>query len=172
MSPCRGRALPLRMSETRQLQLVVGASAGGHATELQILLDAAAGLWPVEPSAYVTTMQIAAGTFAGRGKPVFIIGECDRDKPLQAIAVALRTLCLAIRLRPDAVVTTGSMPLAMFCAWAKLLGARIVWVDSIAQIDKLSASGGLMRRIADLCLAQWPDVAARYENVEYAGEVL
>jgi len=153
-------------------KLIVGASAGGHATELLILLDAAQGIWPIEPSVYITTMQIAAEGFAKRGKPVHVIGECDRRKPLQAIAVLFRTLWLAIQERPDAVVTTGSMPLAIFCLWAKLLGAKIVWIDSVAQCEEMSASGKLMRRVADLCLVQWADVAARVTNVEYAGEVL
>jgi UDP-N-acetylglucosamine:LPS N-acetylglucosamine transferase len=157
---------------TREVKLVVGASAGGHATELHILLDAARGIWPLEPSAYVTTMHIEAEGFAKHGKPVHVIGECDRRKPLQVVFVLFRTLWLAIQERPDVVVTTGSMPLAMFCAWAKLLGAKIVWIDSVAQIDEMSFSGKLMRRVADLCLAQWPDVAARNANVEYAGEVL
>lgn len=156
----------------RELKLVVGASAGGHSTELLILLNAARGIWPVEPSVYITTMHIAAEGFARHGKPVHVIGECDRSKPLQVIAVLFRTLWLAIQERPDAVVTTGSMPLAMFCVWAKLLGAKIVWIDSVAQVDEMSVSGRLMQRVADLCLVQWPDVAARNANVEYAGEVL
>jgi UDP-N-acetylglucosamine:LPS N-acetylglucosamine transferase len=156
----------------RAVKLMVGASAGGHANELQILLEAARGLWPFEPAGYVTTMEITAQGFIKYGKPVHVIGESDRRKPLQAVAVLWRTLRLALRERPDAVVTTGSMPLAIFCLWSKLLGARIVWIDSVAQIEHLSLSGRLMRRVADLCLAQWPDVAARYPNVEYAGEVL
>lgn len=160
------------MRATADFKLVVGASAGGHATELLILLDAARGMWPVEPAAYITTMQIAAAGFAQRGKPVHVIGECDRRKPLQALAVLFRTLWLAIKVRPDAVVTTGSMPLALFCLWAKLLGAKIVWIDSVAQCDEMSTSGKLMRRVADLCLVQWADLAARVGGVEYAGEVL
>jgi UDP-N-acetylglucosamine:LPS N-acetylglucosamine transferase len=154
------------------VKLIVGASAGGHANELQILLEAARGVWPVEPAGYVTTMAITAQGFMKYGRPVHVIGESDRRKPLQAVAVLFRTLGVALRERPDAVVTTGSMPLAIFCIWCKLLGARIVWIDSVAQIDHMSLSGRLMRRVADLCLAQWPDVAARYAGVEYAGEVL
>ncbi len=159
-------------SAKRPLKLIVGASAGGHANELQLLLDAARGIWPVEPAAFVTTMEITAQGFARHGKPVHVIGESDRRKPLQALAVLARTLRLASRERPDVVVTTGSMPLAVFCIWAKLFGARIVWIDSVAQIEHMSLSGRVMRRVADLCLAQWPDVAARYPGVEYAGEVL
>lgn len=154
------------------MKLVVGASAGGHANELQILLRHAQGAWPAQPVAYVTTMAIAASAFDTGGCPVHVIGECDRRKPLQAVAVLGRTLRLALRERPDVVVTTGSLPLALFCVWAKLLGAKVVWIDSVAQIEALSGSGRLMRRVADLCLAQWPAVAARYPGVEYAGEVL
>ncbi|WP_298233753.1 hypothetical protein [uncultured Azohydromonas sp.] len=154
------------------MKLVVGASAGGHANELQILLRHAQGLWPAQPAAYITTMEIAASGFDTGGRPVHVIGECDRRKPFQAVAVLGRTLGLAWKLRPDVVVTTGSMPLALFCIWSKLLGAKVVWIDSVAQIEALSVSGRLMRRVADLCLAQWPAVAARYRGVEYAGEVL
>lgn len=157
---------------TPPLKLFVGASAGGHANELQILLNAAREIWPVEPAAYVTTLEITAQGFAKHGKPVHVIGESDRRKPLQAVAVLWRSLALALRQRPDVVITTGSMPLAIFCLWSKLLGARIVWIDSVAQIEEMSMSGRMMRRVADLCLAQWPDVAARYPNVEYAGEVM
>ena len=161
-----------RLKPISEFKLVVGASAGGHAAELTILLDSAIGVWPVEPSSYVTTMQIAAAGFAQRSKPVYVIGECDRRKPLQIVAVLFRAFKLAARLRPDAVVTTGSMPLALFCIWAKLFGAKIVWIDSVAQCDEMSASGKLMRRIADLCLVQWPDLAAQLSGVEYVGEVL
>ena len=156
----------------RKATLVVGASAGGHANELDILLRAAKSVWPIQPDVYVTTLQLAASGFAKHGKPVFIVGESDRRKPLQSIAVIVRTFFLALKLRPQAVVTTGSMPLAIFCIWAKLFGAKIVWVDSVAQIEHMSSSGRVMRRFADLCLVQWPEVAAQYPGVEYAGEVL
>ena len=157
----------------RPIRLVAGASGGGHANELIRLLDVAEGrLWSVDPVAYVTTLDITAEAFALRGRPVHVIGESDRKKPLQAILVFARAAALAFRLRPDVVVTTGSMPLALFAICAKLIGARVVWIDSVAQIDELSLSGRVMRHVADLFLAQWPDVAAKYANVEYAGEVL
>jgi len=137
------------------------------------LPDAAEGrIWPVDPIAYVTTMAITTERFAERGKPVYVIGESDRKKPLQAVGVFYRAMRLAMKLRPDLVVTTGSMPLALFAICCKALGSQVVWIDSIAQIEGLSLSGRVMRHVADLCLAQWPDVAAKYSNVEYAGEVL
>jgi UDP-N-acetylglucosamine:LPS N-acetylglucosamine transferase len=157
----------------RPLKFIAGASAGGHANELLLLLEVAEGrLWPIAPTAYVTTMEITATAFASRGKPVYVIGESDRKKAFRAIGVFFRACFLALRLRPDLIVTTGSMPLAMFAICSKLCGARVVWIDSIAQIEELSLSGRVMRHVADLCLAQWPEVAAKYPDVEYAGELL
>jgi UDP-N-acetylglucosamine:LPS N-acetylglucosamine transferase len=154
------------------LKLFVGASAGGHANELEILLQAVGESWPVKPYAFVTTLQITAQGFARHGKPVHVIGEADRRKPLEALRVLGRSFMLAWREKPDVVITTGSMPLAVFCTWCKLFGARIVWIDSVAQIDHMSMSGSIMRRIADLCLVQWPDLPQRYPGTEYAGELL
>jgi len=56
---------------------------------------------------------------------------------------------------------------------AKLIwGARVVWVDSIANVDHLSLSGRLVRPFADLTLTQWPALARKYKSVEYVGQVV
>jgi UDP-N-acetylglucosamine:LPS N-acetylglucosamine transferase len=155
----------------KSLKIVAGASTGGHVNELLILLDAARAVWPQMPSAYVTTMKIGVKSFAAYGKPVYVLGEADRTKPLQSLMVFWRAFRTAWRLRPDVVVTTGSMPLALFSLWSRVLGARIVWIDSVAQVERMSVSGRLAKRFASLCLVQWPGVAKTQPGVEYAGEL-
>jgi hypothetical protein len=157
--------------EKRPPVIAVGASAGGHTNELLPLLDYV-HLWPAPPAFYVTTLHILAAKYADRGGRTYVVGECDRRKILAVPTVIWRTLRCAWRERPDVVVTTGSMPLAIFCLWAKLLGAKIVWIDSIANTDGLSLSGRLARLFADLCLTQWPEVAQRLPGVEYAGQLI
>jgi hypothetical protein len=53
----------------------------------------------------------------------------------------------------------------------KKLGARTVWVDSIANAEELSMSGVLARPHASMWLSQWPAVAEA-NGAEYAGSVL
>ncbi|MEQ1814880.1 MAG: hypothetical protein ABL861_00125 [Nitrosomonas sp.] len=153
------------------MKLIAGASTGGHVNELLVLLAKASGSWPTQPAAYVTSMGIGVKSFASFGKPVHVLGEADRTKPLHSLGVLWRAFSVAWQLRPDVVVTTGSMPLALFCFWSWLLGARIVWIDSVAQVDRMSLSGRFVRLFADLCLVQWPEVAKKYRGVEYAGEL-
>ncbi len=151
-------------------KICVGASAGGHTNELLALLKAA-DRWPVKPSVYITTLDIVADSFASKGR-VYVIGECDRRHPGRALGVLMRAVRCALKERPDVVITTGSLPLAMVCFFTKLLGSKIIWIDSVAQMEDLSVSGRFVRLFADICLSQWPEVAQKYRNVEYVGEVL
>lgn len=153
------------------LRLVVGASSGGHVNELLVLLKAAKGLWPVEPFAYVTTMEISAKAFTDQGKPVIVLGEADRTKWLGIVKVGASAWHAARQLRPEVVVTTGSAPLALFCFFSYLRGARVVWIDSVAQVDRMSLSGRLIKPFASLCLVQWPNLVATHRATEYVGEL-
>lgn len=159
------------MDRTRRGEptLCVGASSGGHMTELVTLLEHRRE-WPVAPAVYVSTLDLA-DTYAGPGVRTYRVGECDRHRPLQALRSILRSVRIVHRERPSCVVTTGSLPLALFCLVAKLYGAKIIWIDSISQIDRVSVSGRLIKPFADLFFVQWPELAARYPGVRYAGEL-
>jgi UDP-N-acetylglucosamine:LPS N-acetylglucosamine transferase len=138
--------------------------------QLVRLLDNSAS-WPQQPDFYVTTLSTVAKKLEKRG-PVFVIGEANRQHPFKAALVLWRSMRVAVRERPDLVITTGSMPLAFFCFIAKRLGASIVWIDSIANIERLSVSGRFAAMFADLVLTQWPDLATPDGRVQYAGEIL
>jgi hypothetical protein len=51
-----------------------------------------------------------------------------------------------------------------------MLGARTVWLDSIANVEILSRAGRLAGPIADLWLTQWPHLASE-EGPHCAGSV-
>jgi beta-1,4-N-acetylglucosaminyltransferase len=151
------------------VKLCVGASSGGHTNELMRLLEAATW-WPA-PAVAVTTLEILRPQFEELG-PTTVIGEAHRYKPWAAVGVFVNAFRFAWKERPDVMVTTGSLPLAMVAFFVKIFGGKVVWIDSIAQMEKLSMSGSVVRRFADRCYAQWPQVADQHDNVTYAGELL
>ena len=73
--------------------------------------------------------------------------------------------------KPDIVITTGAAPGYLALRLARLIHARTVWLDSIANVDQLSLSGLKVGRYADLWLTQWPHLA-KPEGPHYAGSVL
>jgi len=74
------------------------------------------------------------------------------------------------RERPSVVVSTGAAPGYLAIRCARLMGARTLWIDSVANIEELSMSGRLASTTADLCLTQWPHLAD--ERIRYLGAVL
>jgi len=82
------------------------------------------------------------------------------------------SLYIATLAALSTVVSTGSLPLALFCLAARLFGAQIIWIDSISQIDGISSSGRLVRRFASLFLVQWPELAQRFPGTRYEGELV
>jgi hypothetical protein len=58
------------------------------------------------------------------------------------------------------------------CVLGKMSGAKVVWIDSITNTERLSLSGRLVRPFADLLLTQWQELAEKYPRVEYAGQII
>ena len=85
--------------------------------------------------------------------------------------VFARAIRILIRERPTAIVTTGSAPMLAFITLGRLIGCRTLWVDSVANSERLSSSGRLAKRIAHVCVSQWPAVA-KQENIPCWGSVL
>lgn len=102
----------------------------------------------------------------------YVVGECNRQHPFKTLAVMGKCMKIVAKEKPDVILSTGAAAGFLVCFWGKLLGAKVIWVDSIANAEKLSMSGRMIRPFADLILSQWPDVAAKYPKVEYAGELI
>ncbi|MFC7700490.1 UDP-N-acetylglucosamine--LPS N-acetylglucosamine transferase [Bradyrhizobium sp. GCM10028915] len=87
---------------------------------------------------------------------------------LKTAAQLSRIICVEM---PDVVISTGAAPGYFALRLARLVGAHTIWLDSIANVEKLSISGARIGRYADLWLTQWPHLA-RPEGPHYVGSVL
>ncbi len=143
------------------------ASAGGHLAQLRKLSLA----WRGHQAWWITTTQVVHDTLRQEGR-VYVVGECNRRRPLQVVPVLLRCMRAVSRERPNVVISTGAAAGCLTCFLAKLLGAKVVWVDSITNVKGISLSGRMVRPIADLFLVQWPELAQKYEGTEFVGAVI
>jgi UDP-N-acetylglucosamine:LPS N-acetylglucosamine transferase len=82
-----------------------------------------------------------------------------------------RALDILRKERPAAIVTTGSAPMLAFILLGRLFRCRTLWIDSIANSERLSSSGRLAKKLAHKCVTQWPEVA-KAESIECWGSVL
>jgi UDP-N-acetylglucosamine:LPS N-acetylglucosamine transferase len=135
------------------------ASAGGHLMELRRIrhvFDGMDVIWLTTDIAFAKDIAADAAA-AGAPEPVVrAVPEASlwnkRHLLHQMIAVGVALF----RLRPDVVVTTGAAPGYFAVLFGRMLGARTIFIDSIANAEELSKSGRWAGRHADLLLTQWP----------------
>lgn len=94
------------------------------------------------------------------GAPFRLIHDGNRSEKIALLRSAWSILRLLLAERPDVVISTGAAPGFFALRFARLLGMRTIWVDSVANAEELSMSGRKAGTCADLWLTQWPHLAA------------
>jgi UDP-N-acetylglucosamine:LPS N-acetylglucosamine transferase len=84
------------------------------------------------------------------------------------LPVAWRTIR---RQDPDVILSTGAALAVPFFLLGRLLGRRLVYVESLTRVERLSLSGRLVYPLADAFFVQWPQ-AARRARLRYEGSVI
>ncbi|MEM9060265.1 MAG: UDP-N-acetylglucosamine--LPS N-acetylglucosamine transferase [Pseudomonadota bacterium] len=140
-----------------QRKVLAIASQGGHWVQLRRLRAA----WDGCRTTYVCTnagyRQEVAETEPSAEFQA--IPDANMTTKLRLVLQALHVLMIVLRVRPDAIVTTGAAPGYFALRIGRMIGARTVWVDSIANGQELSLSGRKAGRYAGLWLTQWEHLA-------------
>ncbi len=146
------------------IRIMAVASGGGHWVQLQRVMPAFEG----HDVTFVTINPTYKADVPG--ERVLIVRDSTRWNKLGLIILGFQILLSLIRIRPHIVVSTGAAPGFMAIVLGRLLGAKTVWLDSIANVEEVSMSGRMVRRWAVLWLTQWPHLATD-DGPKYAGRV-
>ena len=150
---------------TAKPRLLALASGGGHWVQLQRLRPA----FEAFDTAYVSMFDSYEEMVAPAR--YYTVPDASRFDVRAFAPVFLRAARILAKERPKAIVTTGSAPMLAFIVLGRMMGAKTLWVDSIANSERMSSSGRLARKLAHKTISQWPAVAAA-EEVEHWGAVV
>lgn len=146
------------------------ASGGGHWVQLLRLRPAFEGCRVT----YVTVRDSYRSDVPG--ERFRVINDATRWDKIGLVRMALKLAWIMVRERPHVVVSTGAAPGYFAIRFGKLMGAKAVWLDSIANVEEVSMTGRLVAERADLWLTQWEhlskDGGAGDQAPAYAGSVL
>lgn len=129
------------------------ASGGGHWVQLRRVVPAFEDMEVV----YVTVNDVYRVDVPD--SRFHVVNDATRWNKFGLILQAWRLLGIVVRERPDVVFSTGAAPGLIAMLFGRLLGARTIWLDSIANAEQLSLSGKLARHVAGLWLTQWEHLA-------------
>lgn len=157
-------------------KVMAACSDGGHWVQMRRILPAFAGMEicyvGTAPAADVDLDAGPGGGPGGRAARYHRVRNVSRRDPLGFTVILWQMARILRAERPDVIVTTGAAPGLVALAMGKiLLRSRTVWIDSIANTERLSMSGRLARSVADAWLVQWEHLSAP-EGPRFWGAVL
>jgi len=150
-----------RLKHKRKKKVLAVASKGGHSIQLMRLKP----VLDQYDTSYVSSQHYDGMDNFTR------VTDANRNSKFRLMLLFFQVLWIVIRKRPNIVISSGAAPGYFTVLCGKLLGAKTIWIDSIANAEELSMSGQRAGKFADLWLTQWPEVA--HENgPKYGGRVL
>lgn len=148
------------------MRICLAASGGGH---IRQLLDLEA-VW-AEYDHYILTEETALGKSVALQSRTYFLphiawGQARMGRIFKLLVMTLLNLwksaVTTIRERPDVVITTGAGTVYFATLIARLLGARVFVIESLARFDSPSRFGRLAAPLAHCMIVQSAKVAPFY----------
>ncbi len=153
------------MKNARPLRLLAVSSGGGHWIQMLRLRASFVGA-----EVHYATVDPSAARMVAPA-PFHIYPDANKGTKLRLVMAAIWLAIIVAKVRPDVVISTGAAGGYLAIRFARLLGARTMFIDSIANARELSVSARLAQKVAHRVLSQWPEVAAR-SGTEFRGAVI
>ncbi|MFV0474332.1 MAG: UDP-N-acetylglucosamine--LPS N-acetylglucosamine transferase [Pikeienuella sp.] len=146
-------------------RILAVASSGGHWEQMMLIAPAFEGA-----KVSFACTDARQGPLHGL-QDFHAIADYNQNQPIRLLRGLIETGALVRRLKPDVVISTGAAPGLLCLLWGRLSGARTIWVDSIANSEKLSLSGRLALKFCHVALTQWETLATG-GRPDYRGSVI
>ncbi len=146
------------------------ASAGGHLSELLQLR----GLFASYDSYLVTEKTKASLPLKQEFASHFgflLPGTMAHPftYPFKLLGNTFLSLYYYLKFRPSVIVTTGVHSAAPMCLIGKIMGAKVIYIETFANILTKTASGRIIYHFADYFIVQWKSMLRLYPKAKFEG---
>lgn len=144
------------------------ASSGGHVQEISWLFDLC--------DEYDSFLVTERGDFQKEYAVdrTYYFNKIDRREKrffLHFLQLIGNSAKIMRKEKPDILLSTGALVSVPMLYIGKLLGKKIIFMESMARVEGKSLSGRLVYPIADLFLVQWESMLACYPKAVYASRL-
>lgn len=109
------------------------------------------------------------------GYKMYYLKQQERNKLIKFAFQIFNNLLLSIKYlikeKPDVIISTGAGSTVLTCVLGKLMGCKIVYIESFAKIDSPTKSGKLVYKFADRFYVQWDEMKTIYPKAVYEGGI-
>lgn len=158
------------MKKNKKEKVCFLASFGGHLEEISRLVE-------IEEK-YDNFLVTEKGKFEELhfGKKVIYVYQINRKEilfPFKFIGLILKAFKILLKEKPTVLISTGALATVPFCIVGKLLGKRIVYIESFARVDTPSLTGKIIYKLklANLFVVQWEDMLKYFPEAIVGGRI-
>ncbi len=151
-------------------KLLFISSTGGHLNELLQLDDIIKKYDSYLVTEKTKSTKSLKKQYKDRVK--FLIYGTKHNKivyPFKLLANCFISLYYYFLIKPDVIVTTGAHTAGPMCCIGKILGSKIIYIETFANINTKTVTGSLIYKFADLFIVQWKEMLKLYPNATYGG---
>lgn len=149
-----------------KVDILAIAFGGGH---LEQLLEITPPVVYSRSIALCTTAELTESPKGYNWMAKFV--DCNKNELVNVVWCGFQVTHLLLLARPKFIISTGAAPGLLLIIVGRALGCKCIWVDSVANADRLSLSGKIAKRIVTLTFSQWRHVDKK-EAVHYKGSIL
>jgi UDP-N-acetylglucosamine:LPS N-acetylglucosamine transferase len=148
------------------MKICIACSAGGH------LIEALQFLPTIEKYDYFfITFKRKQSFELLKNEKVYFVNDPKRN-PLKLIKNFFQSFKILLKEKPDVIISTGAASAVPTCYIGKIFGSKIVFIESLAAVDRPSLSGRFAYFIADLFIVQWKNLLKFYKKAIYGGQLI
>lgn len=149
-------------------KICFAASSGGHYEQILMLRP----LMEKYDSFIITEKTLYK--VKSKGEKMYYLLQVNRKEKTfipRMIINTLRSVSIYIKERPDVVICTGALATIPICLISKLMGKKLIYIESFAKVTTATQTGKLMYRFADRFYVQWPQMLEIYPKALYLGGI-
>lgn len=119
--------------------------------------------------------EISRGFQKKTGYKIYYLEQQERNNLLKFAIKVLKNMYFSfkyvIKERPDVIISTGAGSTVFTCILGKIVGCKIIYIESFAKIDSPTKSGKLVYKFADRFYVQWEEMLKIYPKAIYKGGI-
>lgn len=151
-----------------KIKVCFAASSGGHYEQLLMLKPLM-----LKYKSFIVTEKTKYNTEIN-GEKIYYLSQVNRKEISfipRMIFNTIKSLQILVVEKPDVVICTGVLAMIPICLLSKIMGKKLIYIESFAKVTSATQTGKLLYKFADRFYVQWKSMLDIYPNAIYLGGI-
>ena len=108
------------------------------------------------------------------GQKMYYFHQVNRkewDFPFWMMLNSVKSVFLLWKEKPDVIITTGVLAMIPLCLLGKMMGKKLIYIESFAKVTSGTETGKFLYKFADQFYVQWEPMLNVYPKAIYLGGI-